>query len=241
MTRWLVMNMISTYVALDIETTGVNPSLDRIIEIGMAKVVDGVVVDSFSSLIDPRTSTSSRITELTGITDEDVKGKPVIDSVIGYIVEFTEGFPLLGHNIIFDYSFIKKAAVNNRIEFERDGIDTLKMSRRLLPDMPHKGLEYLCGQLGINPGHSHRAYDDALSAMELYNRLYDINPEDSGFMQPVKLVFSVKKDTPVTAAQIRYLYALLAKHNLSIDEPVESLTKSKASRLIDQIISQYGK
>lgn len=148
---------------------------------------------------------------------------------------------MLGHNIIFDYSFIKKAAVNNRIEFERDGIDTLKMSRRLLPDMPHKGLEYLCGQLGINPGHSHRAYDDALSAMELYNRLYDINPEDSGFMQPVKLVFSVKKDTPVTAAQIRYLYALLAKHNLSVDEPVESLTKSKASRLIDQIISQYGK
>ena len=85
----LVMNMISTYVALDIETTGVNPSLDRIIEIGMAKVVDGVVVDSFSSLIDPQIHISERITELTGIRDEDVKGKPVIDSVIGRIVEFT--------------------------------------------------------------------------------------------------------------------------------------------------------
>ena len=85
------MNMISTYVALDIETTGVNPSLDRIIEIGMAKVVDGVVVDSFSSLIDPQIHISERITELTGIRDEDVKGKPVIDSVIGRIVEFTEG------------------------------------------------------------------------------------------------------------------------------------------------------
>lgn len=238
---WLVMNMISTYVALDIETTGVNPSLDRIIEIGMAKVVDGVVVDSFSSLIDPQVHISERITELTGIRDEDVKGKTVIDSVIGRIVEFTEGYPLLGHNIIFDYSFIKKAAVNNRMEFERDGIDTLKIARRLLPEMPHKGLEYLCGQLGINPGHSHRAYDDALSAMELYKRLYECNPDDSGFVQTVKLTYSVKRDTPITAAQVRYLNALLVKHGLQVEENVESMTKSGASRLIDRIISQYGK
>ena len=184
---------------------------------------------------------SERITELTGITNEDVKGKPVIADIIGEILEFIGGMPLLGHNIIFDYSFIKKAAVNNSLKFDKDGIDTLKMARRVLPDMPHKGLEYLCGQLDINPGHSHRAYDDAVSAMQLYNKMYEIAPDDMGFESPVQLVYAVKKDSPITEAQTRYLTALLAKHNLAIEESIDNLTKSRASKIIDGIISQYGK
>ncbi len=233
--------MINSYIALDTETTGVNPSVDRIIEIGMAKVVHGEIVDRYSTLIDPQMNISERITELTGITNEDVKGKPVIADIIGEILEFIGGMPLLGHNIIFDYSFIKKAAVNNSLKFDKDGIDTLKMARRVLPDMPHKGLEYLCGQLDINPGHSHRAYDDAVSAMQLYNKMYEIAPDDMGFESPVQLVYAVKKDSPITEAQTRYLTALLAKHNLAIEESIDNLTKSRASKIIDGIISQYGK
>lgn len=233
--------MINSYIALDTETTGVNPSVDRIIEIGMARVIDGEIVDRYSTLIDPQMNISERITELTGITNDDVKGKPVIADIIGEILEFIGDLPLLGHNIIFDYSFIKKAAVNNSFKFEKDGIDTLKMARRVLPEMPHKGLEYLCGQLDINPGHSHRAYDDAVSAMQLYNKMYEIAPDDTGFESPVQLVYAVKKDSPITEAQTRYLTALLIKHNLTIEESIDNLTKSRASKIIDGIISQYGK
>lgn len=233
--------MINSYIALDTETTGVNPSADRIIEIGMAKVIDGEIVDRYSTLIDPQMNISERITELTGITNDDVKGKPVIADVIGDILEFIGELPLLRHNIIFDYSFIKKAAVNNSFKFEKDGIDTLKMARRVLPEMPHKGLEYLCGQLDINPGHSHRAYDDAVSAMQLYNKMYEIAPDDTGFEAPVQLIYAVKKDSPITEAQTRYLTALLVKHNLTIEESIDNLTKSRASKIIDGIISQYGK
>lgn len=233
--------LINSYIALDTETTGVNPSVDRIIEIGMAKVIDGEIVARYSTLIDPQMHISERITELTGITNEDVKGKPVIADIIEEIIEFMGDLPLLGHNIIFDYSFIKKAAVNNSLSFEKNGIDTLKMARRLLPEMPHKGLEYLCGQLDINPGHSHRAYDDAVSAMQLYNKMYAMSPDDVGFNETMQLVYSVKKDSPITEAQTRYLLALLNKHNLTIEESVETLTKSRASKIIDGIISQYGK
>lgn len=233
--------MINSYIALDTETTGVNPASDKIIEIGMAKVIDGKIVEEYSTLIDPKIHISERITELTGIKDEDVQGKPVIADIIREIIEFTEDLPILGHNIIFDYSFIKKAAVNNSMSFEKKGIDTLKMARRILPDMPHKSLEYLCKEMNINPGHSHRAYDDAVSAMQLYNKMYDIAPNDCGFEEPSELVYAVKKDTPVTEAQKRYLTALMTKHGVNIDEPVESLTKSRASKLIDGIISEYGK
>jgi DNA polymerase-3 subunit alpha (Gram-positive type) len=233
--------MINSYIALDTETTGVNPSDDRIIEIGMARVIDGQIEASYSTLIDPQMNISARITELTGITDGDVTGKPVIADIIGEIIDFTQDLPLLGHNIIFDYKFIKKAAADNSMQFVKNGIDTLKMARRILPDMPHKGLEYLCAQLGINPGHSHRAYDDAVSAMQLYNRLYELAPNDAGFETAPELVFAVKKDVPATAAQLRYIAALTAKHNIELNEKTEGLTKSKASRIIDGIISTYGK
>jgi DNA polymerase-3 subunit alpha (Gram-positive type) len=233
--------MINSYIALDTETTGVNPSDDRIIEIGMARVIDGRIEASYSTLIDPQMKISGRITELTGITDGDVTGKPVIADIIGEIIDFTQDLPLLGHNIIFDYKFIKKAATDNSMQFVKNGIDTLKMARRILPDMPHKGLEYLCAQLGINPGHSHRAYDDAVSAMKLYNRLYELAPNDYGFETAPELVFTVKRDVPATAAQLRYLAALTAKHNVRLDEKPEELTKSRASRIIDGIISTYGK
>lgn len=233
--------MINSYIALDTETTGVNPSADRIIEIGMARVVDGRIEDRFETFIDPQIRIPGRITEITGITDDDVKGSPVMADLIGEIIDFTQDLPLLGHNIIFDYSFIKKAAVNNSLTFEKDGIDTLKMARRLLPELPHKNLEFLCAQLGIDPGHSHRAYDDAISAMQLYNRLYELGRDDAGFEEPVKLVYSVKRDTPITPAQKRYLAALVSKHNITLEQPVEAFTKSSASRMIDNIISQYGK
>ena len=80
-----------------------------------------------------------------------------------------------------------------------------------------------------------------MSAMQLYNKMYEIAPDDTGFEAPVQLVYAVKKDSPITEAQTRYLTALLAKHNLIIDESVDNLTKSRASKIIDGIISQYGK
>jgi len=232
---------IKSYVALDLETTGINAALDKIIEIGMAKVIEGKIVNVYQTLVNPDIHISARITEITGITDEMVLNQPVIGEILEDILEFIGNLPLLGHNIIFDYSFLKKAAVNQKLTFEKQGIDTLKIARRLLPEVPHKNLEYLCDYFKLNKGNTHRAYDDALSAIQLYNKLYEINPDDELFYTTIPLVYKAKRDVPATEAQKRYLTALLAKHHLVLEEDIEKLTKSKASKLIDQFISTYGK
>lgn len=229
------------YIALDLETTGLNPAEDKIIEIGMAKVVDGEIIAQYQTLLNPQEQLSPRIVELTGITQDMVEEQPVIADVIEEIVAFIGDAPLLGHNIIFDFSFLKKACANAGIVLEKAGFDTLKIARRLLPEVEHKNLEYLCEHFHINPGNSHRAYDDAVSAHMLYLELAKIKPEDEGILQPTPLIFTVKKDTPITAAQKRYLTALCAYHNVTLKEDMAALTKSKASKLIDGIISEHGK
>jgi DNA polymerase-3 subunit alpha (Gram-positive type) len=233
--------MIKDYVALDLETTGVSPANDKIIEIGMAKVLGGKITECYQTMINPREKLQKRIVELTGITDEMLANQPVIAEVLGDVVEFIGELPILGHNIIFDYSFLKKACVNQNISFEKEGIDTLKLARRLLPELEHKNLDYLCAHFKINPGNSHRALDDACSAHELFGKLYEIKPDDDGFNSTIQLQYSVKKDTPVTDAQKRYLASLVEYHQITLDKEIESLTKSSASRLIDNIISEHGK
>ena len=233
--------MIDSYVAVDVETTGLNPADDKIIEIGMAKVYKGCIQESFSTLVSPGLVIDERITRLTGITTEMLEGQPVMSDIIGEVIDFIGEAPILGHNIIFDYSFLKKAAVNSGLKFEKQGIDTLKLARRLLPDIPHKNLEYLCEYFNIDAGNSHRAYDDAVSAKRLYEKLWGIKPDDAGFDELIQLNYSAKKDSPITAAQKRYLGVLVQKHNLALDVDVDLLTKSRASRMIDKIILQYGK
>ena len=105
--------MINRYVALDIEATGLNPAVDRIIEVGMARVEDGCITEKYSTLVYPGMSISERITGLTGIHNEDLTGKPRIEDIIEDITAFIGDWPILGHNVIFDFSFLKKAAVNN--------------------------------------------------------------------------------------------------------------------------------
>ena len=101
------MNIPMNYVAFDIETTGLNPKYDKIIEIGAVRVRDGEPADTFSTFINPGKSLPERIVELTGIHDEDVAGAPYIDALLEPFLSFVGDDVLLGHNFLFDYSFVK--------------------------------------------------------------------------------------------------------------------------------------
>lgn len=98
------------YVVFDIETTGLYPSQDKIIELGAAKVCDGKIVDTFSAFVNPGKLLPPKIVELTGITDADVKKAPFIEELFDAFADFAGDSVLLGHNILFDYSFVKTAA-----------------------------------------------------------------------------------------------------------------------------------
>lgn len=235
--------MIKTYVAIDIETTGLNPKTDRIIEIGAIKIVDGKTSDTFQTLINPRKNLSEFIENLTGIRDEDLQDAPDIDEVMNEFLDFCDGFILLGHNIMFDYSFIKKNAVNLGMEFEKEGIDTLRIARKVLSNLEKKSLSYLCKYYKIENKNHHRALDDALAAVALYEKMtLDFgSKEDREVFLPQKLTYDAKKEGPITRAQKKYLTNLITYHNVSVEEDVEYLTKNEASRKIDSIILRYGK
>ena len=111
--------MIKNYVALDLETTGLNPKLDKIIEIGAVKVLDGQKADTFSTFVNPGRTLEKRVTELTGITDDTLKDAPVIEEVLPQLLVFLGELPLLGHNILFDFSFLKKAAANQKYPLKK--------------------------------------------------------------------------------------------------------------------------
>lgn len=237
--------MTDTFIVVDTETTGLDAKLDKVIEIGAVKVERGRVADTFDTFVNPGRRISEFITGLTGITGEMLEGAPGEEEAFQSFLKFAGDEILLGHHLIFDYSFLKRMAVNQRTAFERKGIDTLKIARVCLPQLEKRSLEYLCTYYGIVNAHAHRACDDAMATLELYRRMteqfYDGTPEKEKLFSPEPLVYQAKKESPITAAQVRYLKALAEYHHLTLDEEIEQMTKNAASRKIDQILSAYGR
>ena len=155
--------MLKSYVCFDLETTGLDPLYNEIIEIGALKVRDGKVAERFMEFIHPQEEISPMITNLTGITNEMVANARPADAVISDFLEFCEDDVLIGHNVGFDYSFMKSGASNLGLTFEKFGIDTFKIAQRTLKSLPSKSLSSLCEYYQIENKAAHRAYYDALA------------------------------------------------------------------------------
>jgi len=237
--------MTDTFIVIDTETTGLDAKSDKVIEIGAVKVEQGRVTDRFDIFVNPGRQLSEFITELTGITGEMLEDAPKEKEALQRFLDFAGDEILLGHHLIFDYSFLKRMAVNQKVEFERKGMDTLKIARHCLPQLEKRTLKYLCEYYGIVNAHAHRACDDAMATLELYQRMvqqfYDGTSEKQKLFSPEPLLYQAKKESPITAAQVRYLKALVEYHHLTLEEKVEQMTKNAASRKIDQILSTYGR
>ncbi len=230
--------MINSYVCIDLETTGLNPKYEKIIEIGAVKVIDGVQVGTFSSYVNPGKKLEERIIELTGITQDKVDAAEDISQVLPKFLSFLEELPLLGHRVLFDYSFLKKAAVNQKLPFEKQGIDTLRIARCFLPQLEKRTLEYLCQYYKISH-QAHRAYADAQATSVLYQILVqEYYDKDAKPFTPQPLIYQVKKETPITKSQKERLYRLLEQHQLTVDFDVEKLTRNEASRYTDKLLSK---
>ena len=232
------------FTAIDIETTGLGPEKSKIIEIGAVKYEDGVQKEVFSTLVNPQiTGIPARITELTGITDEMVKDAPCEAEAMGSLLRFLTGETvLLGHNIPFDFSFLKVAAGRLNATFSYAGLDTLVIARQCHPELPSKTLAAMCEAYGITNEHAHRAYEDACTAAQLYflmeQRFGEVQKE---LFVPKELCYKPKKTEPVTKRQITYLQGIIAMHGLDLTPDYPTLTKSEASRLIDNLLSKYGR
>ncbi len=233
--------MMRSYVSIDLETTGLNPKTDKITEIGAVRIIGGERRETFAALVNPGRKLEPRIMELTGLTDEELADAPYIEEVLPNALDFIGDLPLLGHSAFFDFSFLKKAAVNNRLAFEKQAVDTLKIARKYLAGLEHRSLDYLCAYYQI-PHQAHRALADAEATALLYERLTEqFYSEEDALFQPQTLYFKVKRDTPAAKSQKERLYRLTEQHKITLDLEIEKLTKSEASRCIDKILAQYGR
>ena len=153
------------YVVFDTETTGFNAGgIDQMIEIGAVKVKDGMITDRFDELIDPKRHIPDKITELTQITDEMVKGKPSEEEVTKRFLEWTGDLPMVAHNAKFDISFIESAMNKYNLgEFKNTVIDTLELSRTMDQGYARHGLSYLVKRYNVpwEEDAHHRADYDA--------------------------------------------------------------------------------
>lgn len=232
---------MNSYISLDLETTGLNPKLDKIIEIGAAKVIDGCVTDCFSSFVNPGRTLPEHVVSLTGISEVDLAGAPKAKDIIPLLIDFCEDLPLLGHRILFDYSFVKHEAVNLGIPFERSGIDTLKISRACLPDLPSKRLTDMCKYYDI-PLVAHRAFNDAEATSLLFMALKkDFGKKYPKSFEPETLIFKIKRESPIRKQQKEKLEALISRYGIDCPYNLSMLTRNEASRYYDQIIAKHGK
>lgn len=238
--------MEENYVAIDLETTGLNPKKDKILEIGAIRVIGGVETARYHSLVNPRRSLEPAIVQLTGITDEMAAAAPDMESIIEKAAEFCEDLPLLGHRILFDFSFMKRAAVNHGLSFEKQGIDTLMLCRRFMPKEEPKNLTAACSYFGMARSCEHRALEDAQAAHFLYQKLAEkfLETGDNGNLEVFKaktMNYKVKKEQKATKKQKEDLRYLIKYHKIDVPVEIDYLSRNEVSRLTDQIISKYGR
>ena len=150
-----------TFICFDIETTGLSASRDKITEIGAVKVVNGAIVDTFSTFANPEMPIPQKITQLTGITDSMVKDAPSQSEAVSAFLEFAGDNVLVAHNAPFDTSFIRKACEDMGIEYNYTSIDTVAISRAILTDIKNCKLDTVAKYLRLGEFNHHRASDDA--------------------------------------------------------------------------------
>ena len=200
---------MTTFVSLDLETTGLDPNSDSIIEIGAVKFNENRVEAEYSTLINPRKPIPSFITNLTGISNTMIVNAPFLVDVLPDLVRFVGDAIIVGQNIAFDLSFLQKANLfrNNQ------SIDTYELASVLLPTSPRYNLSALAQQLGVVQTAAHRALDDAQTARQVFQIL-----TKSIHDLPVKLIAEIvrQSDGLDWKAELPFRWALQKKNQEGI-------------------------
>lgn len=161
----------SEYVVFDIETTGLSPTNNRIIEIGAVRIKDGKIQDTFSEFVNPEVPIPYTITKLTSITDAMVQNAPTIEVILPKFLEYIGDASVVAHNAAFDTGFIRENAKRLGLLFDSTIVDTMTLAHILLPELGKYTLDRLCKQFGVVNEHHHRACDDAAATAEIFVKM----------------------------------------------------------------------
>jgi DNA polymerase-3 subunit epsilon len=168
------------YTIIDIETTGGSARNEKITEIAIYQHDGEKITDEFVSFVNPERNIPYFITNLTGITNEMVENAPKFYEIAKKIIELTEGRTFVAHNARFDYSFIREEFKSLGFSFKRNVIDTVALSRKLIPSYRSYSLGNICKELKITINGRHRAAGDALATVKLFELLVGLDIEING-------------------------------------------------------------
>ena len=239
------------YVAFDLETTGLYPRFDKIIEVGAVIMKGGQEIRRYQTFVDPCCRLTREISELTGITDDMLYGAPKIESVLPELLDFIGDRPLVAHNARFDLCFITRECERQGFEHRFTAIDTLILSQNLLPHLNKYKLDVVAKEFQLGDFNHHRAADDAVicgQIMEkLFDRLRDLGLSRIRQINEAMIPYRMKYRQDSRHAQhiilfaknqlgLRNLYHLISDSNLKYFKQRPRILKSELIKLREGII-----
>ena len=192
------------WVALDVETTGLSPDDDEIIEVGAVRFRGAETLDTFHSLVNPNRKIGAFIRRYTGIAQEEVDAAPPFSKVASRLESFVGGLPIVGHNIDFDLGFLAAQGVR----FTGPKADTLELAYVLKPSWEYS-LEKVAAALGLSHDRPHRALDDA----EVTSRIFNLLVEDAGRLDDYALA-EMQRLASRSSWVLAYLLRRLETHKM---------------------------
>ena len=167
----------TTYCVLDLETTGISHFTEKITEVGIIKIKDGKIIDTFETFVNPEKPIPEEVVEITHITDDMVRDAETIDKIIPQIIEFIGDSVLVAHNADFDIGYLKYNFKKYGYELNNTYIDTLRLSKAVFPDLKKYKLGVIADSLNIKVDVAHRALDDVKTLVAVFNKIIDIAKE----------------------------------------------------------------
>ena len=239
------------FVAFDLETTGLSSMNDRITEVGAVILKNGKEIDRFQTLVDPERLLTAENTELTGITNEMLKGAPKIQEILPKFLEFVGDRPLVAHNAAFDIGFIRAECERQKIKRSFTYADTLVLARILMPELNKHKLNIVADALSLPEFNHHRAADDAMTCGLIMARFMDMLSERGVTnLQGINPhVMSMERETPLGKRRpnhiilfaknqmgLRNLYHLISNSNLQFFKRFPWMPKSEIMKYREGLI-----
>ena len=200
-----------SYVVFDLETTGLSPDKNKIIEIGAVKVVDGAITERFSTFVNPEVPIPYNIEQLTSIKDDMVLDAPRIEEILPEFMKFCEGTVMVAHNAEFDTGFIRKNCERMGLPFDFTIADTVALARILLPQLNRFKLDTVAKAVGVSLDHHHRAVDDAACTAEIFVKFIEMLHERG--METLDDVNQMGATSPELVKKLKSHHAIILATN----------------------------
>jgi len=229
-----VLKSLSDYVVIYIETTGLDPYWDEIIEIAALRVKNNIIVDNFQSLVNPSEEIDDFITDLTGITNDMLLNAPKIEDVLSMFVEYVGANTIIAHNANFDINFLYDNCNEHlNIDFSNDFIDTMRLSRLMFKNFSRHTLQELARQFNMSQNIEHRALSDANVTYKCYDYMKKYATENSIDFNSLKKYSSQVRAKDITTQKVDFDEATLTfGKQFVFTGTLEKMTRKKAMQYV---------